>query len=104
MRAVMAARPPSEAMGAFARGQAGLAASVPAGIAPAMTALPDAELLDLHGAATTMYAATSLRWWACWRLPPATPRDVLSCRAPARAVAAGATCGRGYRRPVSRLG
>ena len=34
MHAAMAAEPPSEAMGAFAREQAGLAASVPAGIVP----------------------------------------------------------------------
>jgi hypothetical protein len=69
MHATMAAEPPSEVMGAFAREQAELAASVPAGIAPAGiapagiapvgTALPDADLLDVHGAATTLYAATS---------------------------------------------
>jgi peroxiredoxin len=57
MHAAMAATPPSEAMGAFAREQAGLAASVPAGIAPVGTVLPDAELLDVHGGATTLYAA-----------------------------------------------
>jgi peroxiredoxin len=57
MHATMAADPPGEAMGAFAREQAGLAASVPAGIAPVGTVLPDAELLDVHGAATTLYAA-----------------------------------------------
>ena len=57
MRAMMAAGPPSEATGAFAREQAGLAASVPAGIAPAGTILPNADLLDVHGAATTLYAA-----------------------------------------------
>jgi peroxiredoxin len=57
MRAGMAAQPPNQAMDAFTREQAGLAASVPAGIAPAGTVLPDAELLDVHGAATTLYAA-----------------------------------------------
>ncbi len=57
MRAVMAADPPSETMNAFAREQAGLAASMPSGIAPVGTVLPDAELLDVHGAATTLYAA-----------------------------------------------
>jgi peroxiredoxin len=49
--------PSSEVMSAFAREQAELAASVPAGIAPAGTVLPDADLLDAHGAATTLYAA-----------------------------------------------
>jgi peroxiredoxin len=57
MRAGMAAQPPNKAMDAFTREQAGLAASVSAGIAPAGTVLPDAELLDVHGAATTLYAA-----------------------------------------------
>jgi peroxiredoxin len=57
MHAKMAAEAPSEAMGAFAREQAGLAVSEPAGIGPAGTVLPDAELLDVHGAATTLYAA-----------------------------------------------
>jgi len=57
MHATMAAEPPAEPMGAFAREQAELAASVPAGIAPVGTVLPDAELLDVHGAATTLYAA-----------------------------------------------
>jgi peroxiredoxin len=57
MHATTAAEPPNEAMGAFAREQADLAASVPAGIAPAGTVLPDAELLDVHEAATTLYAA-----------------------------------------------
>jgi len=45
-------------MGAFAREQAELAAGgVPAGVAQAGTVLPDAELLDVDGAATTLYAA-----------------------------------------------
>ena len=57
MRATTAAQPPSEAMGAFAREQAGLAAGgLPAGVAPAGTVLPDAELLDVHGAPTTLAA------------------------------------------------
>ena len=57
MHATMAADPPAEPMGAFAREQAELAASAPAGIAAVGTVLPDAELLDVRGAATTMYAA-----------------------------------------------
>ena len=58
MHATMAANPPAEPMGAFAREQADLAAGgVPAGIAPPGTVLPDTELLDVHGAATTLYAA-----------------------------------------------
>lgn len=57
MHAVTAAQPPNEAMGAFAREQAELPASVLAGIAPVGIVLPDAELLDVHGAATTLYAA-----------------------------------------------
>jgi peroxiredoxin len=57
MKAAMAASPSSEATGAFAREQAGLAVSGPAGIAPVGTVLPDAELLDGHGAGTTLYAA-----------------------------------------------
>ena len=56
MHATMAAEPPAEPMGAFAREQADLAASAPAGIAPVGTVLPDAELLDVHRAATTLYA------------------------------------------------
>jgi peroxiredoxin len=58
MHATMAAEPPVEAMSAFAREQAELAASgLPAGIAPAGTVLPDAELLDVDGTPTTLYAA-----------------------------------------------
>jgi peroxiredoxin len=57
MHAAMAADPPSEAMGAFAREQAELAASGPAGIAPVGTVLPDAKMLDVHGEDTTLYAA-----------------------------------------------
>jgi peroxiredoxin len=54
----MAAEPANETTGAFPGEQADLAASVPVGIAPAGTILPDADLLDVHGAATTLYAAT----------------------------------------------
>jgi hypothetical protein len=58
MHAARATAPPDEIMGAFADEQAGLASGgIPAGIAPAGTVLPDAELLDVHGAATTLYAA-----------------------------------------------
>jgi peroxiredoxin len=57
MHAVTAAQPRNEVMGAFTREQAELAASVPAGIAPVGTILPDVQLLDVHGAATTLYAA-----------------------------------------------
>ena len=57
MHATMAADPPAEPLGAFAREQADLAASAPAAIAPVGTVLPDAELLDVHRAATTLYAA-----------------------------------------------
>jgi peroxiredoxin len=56
MHAKMAAEPPNRTMGAFARERAELAAGgVPGGIAPVGTVLPDAELLDVHGAATTLY-------------------------------------------------
>jgi len=58
MHAAMAAEPRDEAMGAFAREQAELAASAPAGIAPVGTVLPSADLLDVHGGPTTLYAAT----------------------------------------------
>jgi hypothetical protein len=57
MHATMAADPAAEPMGAFAREQAELAASAPVGIAAVGTVLPDAELLDVHGTATTLYAA-----------------------------------------------
>jgi len=58
MHATMAAEPPSEVMGAFAREQADLAAGgTPAGVAPAGTVLPDAQLLDTDGTPTTLYAA-----------------------------------------------
>jgi peroxiredoxin len=57
MRAKAAGEPPNETMDVFTREQAELAASIPAGIAPVGTALPDAELLDAHGAATTLSGA-----------------------------------------------
>jgi peroxiredoxin len=60
MHAAQAAEPPSELRGAFAREQAVLAAMVPA-LVPAGTVLPDARLLDVHGADTTLYAATGGR-------------------------------------------
>ena len=47
---------PDPATEVLDRERAGLAASVPAG-ARAGTILPDADLLDVHGAATTLYAA-----------------------------------------------
>jgi peroxiredoxin len=50
------AEPPNETMGVFAHEQAGLASSLPGGVAPAGTILPDADLLDVYGAATTLYA------------------------------------------------
>lgn len=53
-----AAEPPNEPVGAFAREQARLAASgVPVGVAPTGTVLPDADLLDVHRAPATLYAA-----------------------------------------------
>ena len=58
MHATIAAEPPAESMSAFAREQAELAAGgAPAGIAPAGTVLRDADLLDMHGTPTTLYAA-----------------------------------------------
>jgi peroxiredoxin len=54
-----AAQPPNEAMAAFGREQAALAAAgLPDGVAAVGTEVPDAELLDVHGAPTTLYAAT----------------------------------------------
>jgi peroxiredoxin len=59
MQASMAAEPPNEVMGAFGREQAALAAEgPPARIAEPGTTVPDADLLDVHGAPTTLYAAT----------------------------------------------
>jgi peroxiredoxin len=52
-----AAGPPNEIMGAFAREQADLAGrGLPAGIVEVGATLPDAELLDVHGAPTSLYA------------------------------------------------
>jgi peroxiredoxin len=57
MHAARAAEPSNDTMGAFAREQAELAARVPAGVAPVGTVLPDAELLDVHGAVTQLSVA-----------------------------------------------
>jgi peroxiredoxin len=62
MHASMAAEPPDEVMGAFGREQAALAAEgLPDGIAEPGTGIPDADLLDVQGAPTTLYAATGGR-------------------------------------------
>ena len=62
IHASMAAEPPSEVRGAFGREQAALAAAgLPDGIAAAGTEVPDADLLDVHGSPTTLYAATADR-------------------------------------------
>jgi peroxiredoxin len=54
----MATQPANEAMGAFAQEQAELAAKgTPAGVVEVGAALPDAELLDVHGAAVTLHEA-----------------------------------------------
>lgn len=59
MRAARAAQGPNPAGEVFAQDRAELAAGgVPAGVAPAGTVLPDAELLDVNGAATTLQAVT----------------------------------------------
>jgi peroxiredoxin len=59
MHATMAAQPPSEMIGALRREQTELAAAgAPDGIADAGTVVADVDLLDAHGAATTLYAAT----------------------------------------------
>jgi peroxiredoxin len=61
MHAGLAAQPPNDTTAAFSREQADLAAAgVPDGIAAVGTVVTDAELLDQHGAATTLYGATSL--------------------------------------------
>ena len=57
-----AAQPPNEIMGAFTREQAGLAASgLPVGVIEVGARLPDAELLDAHGATTSLYALRGAR-------------------------------------------
>jgi peroxiredoxin len=62
MQAGMVAQPVNEIMGAFTREQADLAAQgIPNGVAAAGTDLPDADLLDVHGTPTTLYAATDGR-------------------------------------------
>ncbi|HEX4217962.1 MAG TPA: peroxiredoxin-like family protein [Acidimicrobiales bacterium] len=54
----MASQPPNEVMGAFSREQAELAPlGTPEGSLPAGATLPDADLLDPHGMATTLYQA-----------------------------------------------
>jgi peroxiredoxin len=54
----MARQPPNEVMGAFADEQVKLAAlGAPEGVLPADARFPDAELLDAHGAATSLYQA-----------------------------------------------
>jgi peroxiredoxin len=54
----MAGQPPNEVMAAFTREQAELAAlGAPEGVRPAGSTLPDAQLLDAHGEATTLYEA-----------------------------------------------
>jgi peroxiredoxin len=54
----MAAQPANEVMGAFSREQAELAASgVPEGVIEVGATLPDAKLIDPHGATTTLYEA-----------------------------------------------
>jgi len=53
-----AAQPGNEIMGAFTREQADLAArGLPVGVTEVGARLPDAELLDAHGATTSLYAA-----------------------------------------------
>ena len=53
-----AAQPPNDVMAAFAREQADLAAQgTPAGVIEVGATLPDADLLDPHGAATSLYDA-----------------------------------------------
>jgi peroxiredoxin len=57
-----AAQPANEIMGAFTREQAGLAAGgLPPGVIEVGATLPDAELLDAHGATTSLYAALAGR-------------------------------------------
>jgi len=60
MHASMAAQPPNEVMGAFGREQAALsAAGLPDGVAAPGTLIADADLLDVHGSPTTLYAVTA---------------------------------------------
>jgi peroxiredoxin len=56
MNETMAAQPPNEVMGAFAREQADLAARpAPEGVVEVSETLADVELLDAHGSATRLY-------------------------------------------------
>jgi peroxiredoxin len=58
LNAGMAAQAPAEILQVFGEEQAGLdAGGVPEGVAGAGAAMPDAELLDVDGAATTLEAA-----------------------------------------------
>jgi peroxiredoxin len=58
MNETMAAQPPNEVMGAFAREQADLAAQpAPEGVVEVGETLADFELLDPHGSATSLYKA-----------------------------------------------
>jgi peroxiredoxin len=60
--AAMVAQPPNELMAIFAREQSELAArGVPDGTVPVGSVLPDVDLVDAHGAKTTLYAATRER-------------------------------------------
>ena len=62
MHAARAEQPPNPVLGAFGREQSDLAAAgLPAGIAAAGTVVADTDLLDPHGAPTTLYAATDGR-------------------------------------------
>ncbi|HEX3425524.1 MAG TPA: peroxiredoxin-like family protein [Acidimicrobiales bacterium] len=54
----IASQPQNEVMGAFAREQVHLAGlGAPKGVLPVGANLPDAELVDPHGASTTLYQA-----------------------------------------------
>jgi hypothetical protein len=56
----IAAQPPNEVMGAFAQEQASLAAKgVPEGVIEVGATLPDADMVDPHGVAITLYEALS---------------------------------------------
>jgi peroxiredoxin len=58
MQATMASQPPNEVMATFGREQAELAAAgKPDGIAALGSPVSDAELLDVHGTPTRLYAA-----------------------------------------------
>jgi peroxiredoxin len=60
MHAARETEPADEAVAAFGREQSALAADgVPAGVAEVGVTVPDADLLDVHGAPTTLYRATA---------------------------------------------